>query len=286
MRTELVEVDGETAQQDATRAARAAQVRIIEPRNERDSRLVSIAGDEVWGPGGTLAPNALRALSFSGSPIHLALDEREPGFPVVGFAVGFLGWSPGLHVHSHQVGVVNGHRRRGVGYALKLAQRQTCLSHGITDMRWTFDPLIRRNAAFNLCALGARAASFHPDFYGTMTDSINAGDSTDRLGAVWDLQQPLPTARHFGTEHDNVAVTGPMLIAVEGGRPRAIDRAPQAGAIIAVPHDYEALRRQDAELGRAWRTTLRGVMQAAYEAELRIGAVDELGYHLVDKDND
>ena len=46
------------------------------------------------------------------------------------------------------------------------------------------DPLVRRNAAFNLNALGTRAVAFHPDFYGPMGDAINAGDASDRLEAV------------------------------------------------------------------------------------------------------
>jgi predicted GNAT superfamily acetyltransferase len=180
------------AGRDARAAAVRARVSIVQPRDEPGARLIAEIGDLIWGPRGTLARNELRALMHAGDPVHLAVDLDRQERPVVGFAVGFLGWSPVLHVHSHQVGVVEGHRRRGIGYALKLAQRHTCLSHGITDMRWTFDPLVRRNAAFNLGALGARAAAFHVQFYGAMEDAINGGDASDRLEAVWALDKPLP----------------------------------------------------------------------------------------------
>ena len=66
---------------------------------------------------------------------------RLPAGPL-GFALGWLGWEGGVHFHSHQVGVRSGGRGTGVGAALKLAQRALCLEQGITEMRWTFDPLL------------------------------------------------------------------------------------------------------------------------------------------------
>jgi predicted GNAT superfamily acetyltransferase len=269
----------QAADRDAARAAQKAGVRVLEADDERATRLISQAGDLVWGPRGTLAPNELRALAFSGNPVHLAVEDRDGEPAIVGFAVGFLGWSPALHVHSHQAGVVEGHRRRGVGYALKLAQRKSCLMHGITEMRWTFDPLVRRNAAFNLNALGARAVAFYPDFYGPMSDTINAGDASDRLEAVWDLSRPLPSSTGRG---GSAAADAPVLLLDRDGRPVVADRAPVDGAVLQVPADYEVIRAGDRELGSTWRTAARDVIARAYDAGFRIGAVDERGYRLVD----
>jgi predicted GNAT superfamily acetyltransferase len=263
---------------DAAHAAEAAGVRVLEGADERVARLITQAGEQVWGPRGTFAPNELRALAFSGNPVHLAVDDRDDEPAVVGFAVGFLGWTPALHVHSHQAGVVEGHRRRGVGYALKLAQRRTCLLHGITEMRWTFDPLVRRNTAFNLNALGARAVAFHPDFYGSMSDTINAGDASDRLEAVWDLSRPLPP-RTGGQV--SAAADGPALLLDRDGRPVVPDRPPVDGAVLEVPADYEQIRARDRELSQAWRTAARTVIARAYDAGFQIGAVDQSGYRLI-----
>jgi predicted GNAT superfamily acetyltransferase len=277
---DVVQVAGLNAQ----RAARAAGVRVLEAGDERVTRLIVEAGERVWGPRGTFAPNELRALAFAGNPVHLAVDERSGEPSVVGFAIGFLGWSPGLHVHSHQAGVVEGHRRRGIGYALKLAQRTTCLQHGVTEMRWTFDPLVRRNVAFNLNALGAQAVAFYPDFYGSMSDSINAGDASDRLEAVWDLSRPLP-ARTGGDEVGRGA-DGPVLLLDRDGRPVVTGRAPVDGAVLEVPADYEQIRARDRERSGAWRAAAREVVGRAYEAGLRIGAVDRSGYRLVARAED
>jgi predicted GNAT superfamily acetyltransferase len=279
---ELAESAVTGAERDAREAADRAQITIVEARDESAARLIAEVGARVWGPRGTLAPNELRALMHAGDPVHLALDRSQPGRDVVGFAVGFVGWSPLLHVHSHQVGVVDGHRRRGVGYALKLAQRHTCLSHGITDMRWTFDPLVRRNASFNLGALGAHAAAFHVDFYGAMDDAINEGDASDRLEAVWALARPLPSRPSAAP-----AIRGELvpLLVERDGRPQPTGADPSAGAMLAIPADYETLRRQDPSSGRAWRAAVREVLRAAYASGLRVGRVTDAGYQLVAGDD-
>lgn len=276
----------ERAAVDAERAAQAARVQVVEAEGEQVNRLVARAGDLVWGPGGTFAPNELRALSFAGNPVHLALDRADPNRPVVGFAVGFVGWSPTLHVHSHQVGVMPTHRRRGIGLALKLAQRVTGLQHDVTEMRWTFDPLVRRNTAFNLGALGARAPRFHPDFYGKMDDVINAGDSSDRLEAVWDLRRPLPTRTvPPAPRPDDPDATddpdGPVLLQDRDGRPVVGELQVRAGAVLDVPTDYEAMRAGDPGRARQWRTAVREVLEQVYGRGFRIGAVDRAGYRIV-----
>lgn len=267
---------------EASEAAERAWVRIEEPRDEAAARLVSEAGTQVWGPRGTLAPNELQALVHAGSPVHLATDLSRPGHPVVGFALAFLGWSPFLHVHSHQVGVVDGQRRRGIGYALKLAQRTTCLTHGLTDMRWTFDPLVRRNAHFNVEVLGARATSFHLDFYGEMTDCINSGDVSDRLEAVWTLTDPLPARAALAASGDQAVgdAPTPLLHIDRDGWPRPTGADPQPGTVLPVPLDYESMRRDEPDRARAWRTACRDLLQAAYGRGLRVGRVSGTGYLL------
>lgn len=273
---EPVEDRVQQAEQAAASAAREAAVLVSAADDERTCRLVSEVGDHVWGGGGTFAPNELRALTFSGNPVHLAVDERNGS--AVGFAVGFLGWTPDLHVHSHQTGVVTRHRRRGVGYALKLAQRSTCLAYGVDQVRWTFDPLVRRNVAFNLNALGARAVAFHPDFYGAMTDSINASDASDRLEAAWDLTRPLPLAPARAAPEPPAA--GSVVLRDRAGWPEPVG-TPAAGAVLEVPAGYEEIRAREPARAQAWRLAVRTTLAAAYGAGLRIGAVDERGYRLV-----
>ena len=74
--------------------------------------------------------------------------------------------------------------------SLALPTSPWALARGLAQVSWTFDPLVRRNAYFNLAKLGARPRAYLVNFYGPMSDGINAGDDTDRLEAQWRLDDP------------------------------------------------------------------------------------------------
>jgi predicted GNAT superfamily acetyltransferase len=193
---------------DASDAAAAAGVDIEFAPSVDD--LVTFF-DTIWGRGGDFA--TYRAIAHAGNSVLLVRRDGE----VVGGALGVLGWAGGLHVHSHMVAVAPDIRASGIGFAIKLAQREQALEHGVTEMRWTYDPLIRRNAHFNLVKLGASVIAFHPNFYGTLDDAINGTDATDRFEVSWRLDAP-------------------------------VGRAPATGPVdFALPADYEAMRRDDPE---------------------------------------
>ncbi|PJI52362.1 hypothetical protein CTI14_43535, partial [Methylobacterium radiotolerans] len=79
-------------------------------------------------------------------------------------ASGFFA-SPGRRaLHSHIAGVSGRMRGRSVGFALKVHQRAWALSEGLEEISWTFDPLISRNAHFNLVKLAAEPTSYHRNF--------------------------------------------------------------------------------------------------------------------------
>ncbi|MGD1053633.1 MAG: GNAT family N-acetyltransferase [Candidatus Dormibacteria bacterium] len=144
--------------------------------------------DAVWHrEGDAVAPELLRALAHSGNCVLAA----RSGAGMVGATVSFRGVHEGRPtLHSHITGILPGAQLRGVGLALKLRQRAWALANGIESVTWTFDPLIARNAHFNLTKLGAEAAEYLVDFYGPLHDDANGDDATDRLLAVWTLASP------------------------------------------------------------------------------------------------
>ncbi len=144
----------------------------------------------TWGAFQLPPREVMTALAHSGNVPLGAYD----GDRLVGFVLGWAGVDEaGLHVHSHMLAALPERRHRGVGYALKLGQRAQALDQDIHVARWTFDPLVARNAWFNLGKLGAVADRFGRAFYGEMTDEINRGDRTDRLVVRWELD-PEPGA--------------------------------------------------------------------------------------------
>jgi predicted GNAT superfamily acetyltransferase len=177
---------------EAREAAERAGVTIAPLSEPADLDVLRDLMAEIWGPEIVPPRNLLRGLALGGNCLLLARQGERP----VGFALGWLGWNEvpgehGPHLHSHQVGVTSDQRGTGVGLALKLAQRSLALAHGITRMRWTFDPLLATNARFNLLRLGATVVDFLPHCYGDRTDAFNTGDTTDRVEVEWRLDAPL-----------------------------------------------------------------------------------------------
>ncbi|NQX10864.1 GNAT family N-acetyltransferase [Microbacteriaceae bacterium VKM Ac-2855] len=175
-----------TPWEQAATAQERAQVRVSVADFDDLRELITVF-EQTWGVGYSPDEGLLHALGHAGNTVLIARDRHGTA---VGGALGFLGWSDGLHLHSHMAAVSREHRAGGVGAALKITQRAICLDHGVTEMRWTFDPLIRRNAYFNLVKLGAVFAAFHLDFYGQLDDLVSGGDQSDRAEVSWRLDSP------------------------------------------------------------------------------------------------
>ena len=214
----------------------------------------------TWGDH-SLAPEMVIALAAAGNVPYGAVV----GDTLVGYVLGWAGVTPedGLHVHSHQLAALPEFRHRGIGYALKLAQRAQALDQGISLVRWTFDPLVSRNAWFNLVKLGASADRFLPNFYGEMTDSINAGEPSDRLLVRWELVRGPA-----GTPGE------PLGLCVldrsgDGDRPLPANAGPppaKGPALIRIPREYHELRSRDPGIGEAWRRAIAAAMTACFDA--------------------
>jgi len=175
------------AAREAKAAADAAQVVITPVASPDELDELRHTMEAVWGAEVVPPRNVLRGMALGGAGLLLAHRDAL----AIGFALGWPGWRDGPHFHSHQVGVRLTARGTGTGLALKLAQRAQCLQHGITEMRWTFDPLLAANASFNLVRLGAQVIEFLPNCYGERRDAFNTGDVTDRVKVSWQLDRPV-----------------------------------------------------------------------------------------------
>jgi predicted GNAT superfamily acetyltransferase len=226
--------------------------------------------DDIWRPGpeGSTAPIELqRALSKAGNYVAGAYEGER----LVGAAMAFFGPPAERTLHSHIAGV--GATARGLGLALKLHQRAWALDRGAHTIAWTFDPLVSRNAWFNLSKLGARPVEYLADFYGPMGDGLNAGDDSDRLLLHWDLTRPVGGAPV--TRDD--AVIG--LDRVDG-RPVPGSTAGHT-VLIAVPPDIEKLRPADPAAARQWRHAVRDTLQPLLAGGARITGFDRTGWYVV-----
>jgi predicted GNAT superfamily acetyltransferase len=192
-----------------------------------DLQQLASVFDEIWG---TTCPvvrvELLRAVQHAGGYLSVA----EDGDRFVGGSFGVLGHHAGEPaLHSHVTGVLPSVRHTGLGRALKLHQRAWAADEGLAWIVWTFDPLVRRNAWFNLSVLGARVDEYLVDFYGPIDDAVNANDETDRVLVAWPV----------------------------GDAPAAAAAPSAALTAVPTPDDIVELRRTDPAAAAAWRKRLR-----------------------------
>jgi predicted GNAT superfamily acetyltransferase len=193
------------------------------------------------------------------------------GAGLVGASAGFLGIGPDgdVRLHSHITGVLHEAQGAQVGWALKQHQRSWALERGIDTITWTFDPLVRRNAWFNLVKLGGYGVEYLVDFYGVIHDGINAGEPTDRVFCRWDLRSPVAVSAAEG--HPRVVpAVAPVVLDEHDGRPHGAERsAPEGPVRLRLPADIERLRRERPEVARAWRHAVREVLRPLLDAGRR-----------------
>lgn len=234
----------------------------------------------TWGEHQLLPREMILALAHSGNTPWGAFD----GDQLIGYVLGWSGVDPdeGLHTHSHMLAAVPDRRHRGVGYALKLAQRAQCLDQGIRRVRWTFDPLLSRNAHLNLTKLGATADRFLPNFYGEMSDTLNRGERSDRLMVRWDLdaEEPTPVAGHTASGFEVLGREGDPSNP-SPGRVRAPEALP---ALIRIPREYPDLRKHDESLANAWRAATGSAFTACLEEGLVATAFTEDSTYVMTED--
>ena len=261
---------------------------ITELHNLDDLREIERLFAAVWERPGEppIGADVMKALAHSGNYVAGA---RE-GSRLVGGLVGWLGGSPPhyLHMHSHILGVVADVQVRGLGFELKQHQRRWCLDRGIKVVEWTSDPLVRRNAHFNLTKLGAEAAQYLVNFYGGMIDGLNAGEESDRLLIRWRLDSVHVEEAATGSAPElaveQLLREGATAVLSVGPSGEPVAASPSSDVLLCqVPEDIVSVRRADPGLAHDWRVELRRVLSAAFDARYRMSGATRTGWYVLIK---
>jgi predicted GNAT superfamily acetyltransferase len=289
----------EEAERDAVTAANRADVEVRAVGSVAGLRESAALFARIW-DAPEVAPvphDLLRSLVHAGGSVHGAYR----GDRLVGAAAAVFG-PPSTHsCYSLITGVDPGAESRGIGLALKLAQRVWALTAGAQSMRWTYDPLLRRNAGFNLRKLGAVATEYLIDFYGEIADGVNDSE-TDRLAVSWDLTATMPARRQAapvpgepvpggsvpggtGTRAPSAVTSAVLLAEAADGSPVAGEPLPHAGgpgeARCWIPPDMLALRRRDPEMARRWRLAVRESLGGALGRGWLVDGFAEPGWYVL-----
>ncbi len=201
--------------------------------------------DAIWpipGGGREIPENLMQAFVHNGSYFVGAFSGNE----ILGATFGFIGINGGTHLHSHMAAVVPQSRDLGVGAMMKNHQYGWARERKIPFVSWTFDPLVRRNARFNISKLGVEISDYFQDFYGPMTDLVNAGDHSDRLMVKWNILDNAPQPSKEFLE------------------------LPKGAINIEVPEDIVALRAKSIEKAMAERIRVREAFLKVFESGYKV----------------
>lgn len=206
---------------------------------------------EVWGADFERVPaSMLQVATYVGG---ICLGAFLPDGELCGLVFGVSGLQDGKPFHwSHLLAVRESARNLGVGRLLKERQRELLASRGIAEMRWSFDPMIVKNAHLNLNRLGARVVRYVPDMYGITESPLHHGLATDRLVVAWPTTG-APTPREFSVK------PAPLLSAEPQQGDDVLqpaDRTPPT-VWIEVPSDFQSLLATSPRAAHAWHAAVR-----------------------------
>jgi predicted GNAT superfamily acetyltransferase len=191
---------------------------------------------------------------------HLIVSRQAGGWTLGAFVadrmVGFVHHLAAVRGHneilgySHMMAVAKDYQNKGVGARLKWAQRERALRDGRKLIKWTWDPMMARNAHFNLNRLGAVVETFLDNFYGIdygAGEDERPGLPTDRLSATWEINSARVHALANGEESP-----------FEGKRV----------GTIAIPADWNALVKRDVQQARDEQARVREEFHKAFAEKL------------------
>jgi predicted GNAT superfamily acetyltransferase len=227
--------------------------------------------------------NTLLNLVRNGGLVLGAVDVESEH--IVGFLLSYLGIeSPeadrpamaNLKLVSQRMAILPEYRDGGIGYDLKLAQRNYAIKQGIRLITWTFDPLLTRNAHLNIRKLGAIVREYWRDFYGNTPSPQVVLGSSDRFVAEWwvtgnRVEQRLSGKRGALTLEHYVGSAAILNASRESSAGFALPgnriQPPQGMvALVEVPENYQKMIDDDPQLAREWRFHTREMFEQSLAA--------------------
>ena len=246
--------------------------------------------DETWGAGfSERVPGAILRVAQKIGGVSAGAFDRDG--QLLGFVFGMTGIRDGALVHwSDMLAVRPDARGTGLADRLKQYQRDRVRALGVSVMFWTADPLVARNAQFNINHLGALPSEYVENMYGENTGSVLHGPMpTDRFVYRWNLDAPPFTTRSGDAEARDTA----MAAAIEFGtdaRPLAVATPDRQDVRVHLPHDLSQIQAVNSSLAFAWRRAVRAAFTARVGHGFTVvrfvrGTSDALPYYVLSATN-
>jgi predicted GNAT superfamily acetyltransferase len=227
---------------------------------------------DIWGPAyDDVVPVPILAVSVHSGGILIGAFDRDR---MIGFVYSLPGIKDGKPTQwSHMAGVVKEYQSRGLGFQLKLLQRERALSAGLDLVQWTYDPLQAMNAHLNFAKLGVVVDEYAVNIYGVSTSPLHGGNPTDRFVADWWIRKPhverriAPVAQGFSPavvmRDQGVAEAKPINRAAPAGewfQCADVDLALDARRLtVEIPTGFTEMLSRAPELALEWRMATREI---------------------------
>jgi predicted GNAT superfamily acetyltransferase len=235
------------------------------------ARVVELE-QEIWGPGYTdPVPLPILAITVKRGAVLIGAFE---GDRMIGFVYSVPGLRDGRPMQwSHMAGVVDGYRDAGVGYRLKLLQRERTLAMGLDLIEWTFDPMQAMNAHFNFAKLGVIVEEYEENAYGESQSPLHRGTPTDRFVAEWHAADARVEDRIAGGAQPALgAVSRANRIVSAGAWPECGDIALDIDAdrlAVDIPMGFTEMLAGAPDLALAWRMDTRRIFTSYFNRGFR-----------------
>jgi predicted GNAT superfamily acetyltransferase len=240
----------------------------------------------IWGPGyDEVVPVPILAVTVHRGGILIGAFDGEL---MVGFVYSLPAILDGRPTQwSHMLGVVDGFRNEGVGYELKLLQRERTIAMGLDLIEWTYDPMQAMNAHLNFTKLGVIAREYGENIYGPSSSPLHQGNPTDRFTAQWWIREPhverrISSRRTQGFNHALALRTHEVGEAVPVNRAIGVGEWYEcanvdidAGArrlAVEIPMGFTEMLSRAPDLALAWRMATRRIFTTYFARGFR--AVD------------
>lgn len=257
-----------------------ASIEIRPLRTMDDMRPAVDLQRDYWGEDleSVIPAHMLFSLANHGGHVLAAFDGDRP----VGVLVGFLSTNmtdpnrpamANLQIFSKRMVVLPEYRGQGIGYQLKLAQREIAIRQGIRLVVWTFDPLLALNAHLNIRKLGVVCNAFYENYYGTSSEGgLTSFGMSDRLMAEWWVTNRRVEERLNGTRKDltlshyldaKTPIVNPSRLSSDGILLTAEQLTTPDGslALLEIPTHYTTLEANNPQLAQAWRLHVRSTFK-------------------------
>ena len=245
-----------------------------------ECRAVAALEREVWGytDSEDVVPPPVLIVSVKRGGILLG------AFDDAGILKGFVYSIPAvkngqLTQWSHMLGVTRDVRNSGLGFRLKLAQRDRARQMGIDLIEWTFDPLQTVNAFLNFVRLGVVVEEYEENIYGDSSSPLHQGSPTDRFVAEWHINAPhverRVTAGGLIARDQSVAAAPIVNPSIAGTplRPGPVDLSiSDRRLLVEIPAGFSEIQAADPALAREWRLGTRAIFRHYFSRGYR--AVD------------